>query len=71
MAVFLDCTNEGKYTHPVKAKEVVALYFDDAEHSCQLHKAGCAHAKKADDVKEYHGALADDWWYVAPCARKA
>lgn len=71
MAKFTELQNEGHFTHPVKAESVVALYFYEAEYQCQLHKAGCAHARKADEASEYVGSLADDWWYVAPCARKA
>lgn len=70
MSVFSNCVNEGRFTHPVKDEEVVALTFSNTEWSSQIHKDGCAHAKKANTVDDYYGSGRDDFWYVAPCARK-
>ena len=68
------------FSHPIKAESVVILHttrMADAE----VHKVGCAHRLKAtwgsgamdgatlvnDTITEYP----DDWYYVAPCARRA
>jgi hypothetical protein len=65
----------GTLSHPVRCAEAVYLYFHNAPagRSTQVHRAGCSHAGKADSLGgPFTGGLgADDWVYVAPCARKA
>lgn len=70
-------------SHPIKAAQVVVLDFSDwvakKNPNRQVHAAGCAHTAKAEgepsrvwDGQEFTDhLLADDWLYVAPCARKA
>ena len=62
-------------SHRVRA-ESIAIHYATATGSATIHRAGCAHAAKADQVRELGAAieydvLADDWFDVAPCARKA
>lgn len=63
------------FSHKIKAAKVTVAYFHNAKngYDVQIHKAGCAHEAKAETVRAYDptGALSDDWFYVAPCARKA
>lgn len=69
----------GNFSHKVRAESVQILVIDSY---AQVHKAGCAHQHKADRVeaKVFDGATLvretetiykDDFYYVAPCARKA
>lgn len=68
-----------QFSHHVKAETVVVLHTDRA--NAEVHAAGCAHQSKADYVSEpRNGAqfvertttiFVDDFFYVAPCARKA
>lgn len=71
------------FSHPVKAQSVTVLTFGRAaaDRQTQVHAAGCAHEAKADQatkpreaapfVHETETIYCDDWYYVAPCARKA
>jgi hypothetical protein len=66
------------FSHQVKAEKVQAM---DINSTTSLHKAGCAHTRKADWVgperdgaelvKETTEIYLDDFYLVAPCARKA
>ena len=62
-------------SHRVRA-ELIAIHYATSTGSATIHRTGCAHASKADEVRELGAAaayevLADDWFNVAPCARKA
>lgn len=71
------------FSHRVKAETVTILTFGRAaaHQQTQVHKAGCQHAAKAEHVGETQSGAQlvhetetiyrDDWYYVAPCARKA
>lgn len=64
--------------HPVKAPRVAILNFADCRQT-EVHAVGCAHAAKATRVSECaegheprpDDIYGDDWYHVAPCARKA
>lgn len=66
------------FSHQVKAEKVQPMDIDSVT---SLHKAGCAHIRKADWVgqvqdaaklvKETTEIYRDDFYRVAPCARKA
>lgn len=68
------------FSHKVRAETVRLLDFPRAAEQTQLHKSGCAHQSKADRVSEEMDAAElveqtltvyrDDYYYVAPCARK-
>lgn len=68
-----------QFSHHVRAQTVVVLHTDRP--NAEVHAAGCAHSAKADYVGEpRNGAdfveqtttvYVDDFYYVAPCARKA
>ena len=61
---------------PIKASAVTILNFADHRQT-EIHAAGCAHEGTAAKVNalSYMPAptdpYADDWYHVAPCARKA
>jgi hypothetical protein len=61
--------------HPIKAAKVSVLNFADSR-TTELHAAGCAHEAKAkrvsalDEAPSADDGYADDWYHVAPCARK-
>lgn len=63
-------------SHPVKAPNVAIMRFSRAEEQAQVHRAGCAHQHRADQVYPavsaqdfLSGIFPDDYYYVAPCAR--
>lgn len=62
-------------SHPVKAERVSIVTTKD--HATELHAEGCAHEAKAlrvsvqNVVPSVDDGYEDDWYYVAPCARKA
>lgn len=68
-----------QFSHHVKAETVVVLHTDRP--NAEVHKAGCAHMAKAEYVGEPQSGAelveetttvyVDDYYYVAPCARKA
>lgn len=64
-------------SHPIKTAKINWLYMGwHHENQVQLHKAGCAHEAKAEKVQSIEiptadDGYSDDWYYVAPCARKA
>lgn len=63
-------------SHRIKAEDITVMYFTEGEHGCQIHKTGCAHQKKAYNTLHLGQTATetigeDDWFYVAPCARKA
>lgn len=73
-----------QFSHHVKAETVVVLHLPfPMPHSsnAQVHKAGCQHAHKATSVGQPQSGAemveqtttkyVDDYYYVAPCARKA
>jgi hypothetical protein len=61
----------------VKADAVEVHY--QADSSVVLHKAGCAHSESRTERAAYsirpfdlsRPGYADDWYYIAPCAKKA
>ena len=61
---------------PIKATLVSVLNFSDCRQT-ELHASGCAHEKKALRVgtpgppPTADDPYGDDWYHVAPCARKA
>jgi len=63
---------------PVKAEEVSILNFPDCRMT-EIHASGCKHEGKAksvrpvaaDRVPSPNDGYGDDWYHVAPCARKA
>lgn len=68
--------------HQVNASELpkvvkapaLSIHYKNANGEATLHATGCAHASRADEVSDGYTAgqfLADDWFYVAPCAKKA
>ena len=65
-------------THPIKAKRVSILNFADCRQT-EIHATGCKHAAKATSVSDQDEGeeprtddiYGDDWYHVAPCARKA
>lgn len=71
------------FSHNIKAASISLAYFHDyvvkGGPEVQVHATGCAHEKKAYMVRplaetgpEFQaGILADDYFHVAPCARKA
>lgn len=64
--------------HPVKAEKVSTLNFADCRQA-EIHATGCAHEAKAVHVFPHteetkptaDDVYTDDWYHVAPCARKA
>lgn len=62
-------------SHPIKAKKVTILNFADSRQT-EVHAAGCAHEAKAvqvyamDPAPSADDGYGDDWYKVAPCARK-
>lgn len=64
--------------HPVKAPRLAILNFSDCRQT-EIHALGCQHAAKANYVREIeqgeephaNDGYGDDWYHVAPCARKA
>lgn len=69
-----------QFSHEVKAETVVVLHLPRKTHA-EVHREGCAHAAKAEwisqprsgavMVEETTTKYVDDYYYVAPCARKA
>lgn len=67
------------FSHEVKAETIQVLHFRNRS-AAEIHKAGCAHAAKATDayapqpgaeiVEQTLTRYRDDYYYVAPCARK-
>lgn len=65
-------------THPIKVARVAILNYTDC-HTTEIHALGCQHAAKASRVSEVAvgqepspmDGYSDDWYKVAPCARKA
>ena len=61
--------------HAIKAAHVTILNFAD-DRTTEIHRAGCAHERKAekiihlDRIPSPDDEYADDWYHVAPCARK-
>jgi hypothetical protein len=61
---------------PIKADKVTILNFPDSRPT-EIHAAGCAHEAKAsriiqrDEIPSANDPYGDDWYHVAPCARKA
>ena len=65
-------------SHPIRVPQVVILNFVPVrENNTELHREGCTHARQADRVSAPMAPPAaddgydDDWYHVAPCARKA
>lgn len=60
------------FSHKIKAESVTAGFNPKAE-EVQVHKAGCGHEAKLDYVDPFNpeNVGADDYFPVAPCARKA
>ncbi len=62
--------------HPVKAARVTILNFTDSRQT-EIHAEGCAHEGKASRVHipiikpDPNDGYGDDWYHVAPCARRA
>lgn len=60
----------------IKAEKVSILNFADSRQT-EIHAQGCAHEKKASRIHVLAAApsitdgYTDDWYHVAPCARKA
>lgn len=54
----------------VKAEQT-ELHYDRGGH-VSIHAAGCGHSRFATEVSPFakESALADDWFYLAPCAKK-
>lgn len=67
-----------QFSHAVKAETVVILHTTRA--NAEVHKAGCAHMAKAEHAGDPQSGVelvertttvhVDDFYYVAPCARK-
>lgn len=65
-------------SHPIKAARVAILNFEDCRPT-EVHAQGCAHEGKASrvsyraegDEPRTDDPYGDDWYKVAPCARKA
>lgn len=61
---------------PIKAEKVSYLNFTDCRQT-EIHAQGCAHEGKASEVTPVKviptadDVYVDDWFHVAPCARKA
>lgn len=68
------------FSHTVKTETVVVLHLRTRPQA-ELHKAGCAHAAKATRIGQPQNAAElveetttryqDDYYFVAPCARRA
>lgn len=58
------------FEHEVKATEV-ELHYSEAVGRATIHKAGCKHAADSKRPFDLAGVGADDFFHVAPCARKA
>jgi len=64
------------FAHEVKAASIT-LGYDRRTGATAIHKAGCGHEAKLDNVHPFDtsehmaGVHPDDWFEVAPCARKA
>lgn len=60
----------------IKADKVSVLNFEDCR-TTEIHAQGCAHEKKAlrispqTVIPSEDDIYTDDWYHVAPCARKA
>lgn len=71
------------FSHNIKADSIAILHFEEEAvangETAQVHAAGCAHARKAyrsvpldQSGPDFQaGIMQDDYFYVAPCARKA
>lgn len=69
-----------QFSHDVKAEQVAVMHFF-GKPNAEVHRAGCAHAAKAEYVGQPQSGAemveqtttvyVDDYYYVAPCARKA
>ena len=69
-----------QFSHDVKAEMVQVMHLPNRGQA-ELHKAGCAHAAKATQifpaesgaelVEKTTTIYRDDYYHVAPCARKA
>jgi hypothetical protein len=62
-------------SHAVRAP-FVSIHYVFAVGTATIHRIGCAHEARADQVRDLGAAakfevLADDWFTVAPCARRA
>lgn len=65
-------------SHPVKAESIAIFNFEDCR-TTEIHKQGCKHGTKACRVHEVmfgqepheNDGYSDDWYHVAPCARRA
>ena len=64
---------------PIKAAEVSILNFPD-HRPTEIHAVGCKHEAKASRILRVpalseapspNDGYGDDWYHVAPCARKA
>jgi hypothetical protein len=56
------------YSHRLRATGDLEIHYSARREQAEIHKAGCRHA--ATQVKPFNREIgADDYYWVAPCAR--
>lgn len=62
---------ESNFSHPVKPEQVV-VGINPKTNYAEVHKKGCNHSSRMTSMHDFNPSdvLADDYYIVAPCARR-